>query len=232
MMLALSVALSVPLCLLLLLVDDRRTKFYLALFAWGGLAGFFAAEINQYAIGTFDISLQALQIQFAPIAEEAIKALPLFGLFLFARRYVRSREIIIGAIFIGFGFSVVENFWYMLQQPGMTTTELLIYVLTRSVSTTIMHGFATGTIGFTLYFLSRGTVDAFGFRPVYPIMGYSFAVMGHALFNLIVQFQELGRVVAVAGALSLYVAGWMFVELVYRDLPDGETAWEKPTHTE
>lgn len=216
MMLALSVALAVPLILLCFLVEDRRTRFYLALFVWGALAGFFAAETNEYAIARFDLTFQAVQIQFAPIAEEAIKAAPLIGLYAIAPHYVRSREIIVGAIFVGFGFSVVENFSYMLSKSGMGTMDLV--VVTRSVSTTIMHGIGTGVVGFALYFVAQGTVDPYGFRPVYVFMGYSFAVLCHALFNLVVQFEEMGKVVAIIGALIVYASAWMFVEFVYRDL--------------
>ena len=218
MMLALSIALAVPLCLLCFLVDDRRTRFFLALFVWGALSGFFAAEANDYATARFDLTHQVVQIQFAPIAEEAIKAAPLFGLYAILPRYVRSREIIVGGIFVGFGFSVVENFSYMLMRPGMETTDLVVYVVTRSVSTTIMHGIGTGIIGFALYFVARGAVDAYGFRPVYIFMGYSFAILCHALFNLVVQFERMGEVVAVIGALLVYGSAWMFVEFVYRDL--------------
>lgn len=208
MMLALSVAITVPLVLLILLVKNQQTRFLLLLFVWGSTAGFVASELNGELLVSLNISFRALQIQFAPLIEELIKAAPLFVFAVVAPKYLRRQEIILAAIFAGFGFSLVENFSYMIRAQDLETLELTQYIITRSVSTTVMHGTVTGVIGLTLYHLERGTVDAFGFKPLFVVYGYSLAVLLHALFNIVVLFELLGRTIAILSGLFSYVVLW------------------------
>jgi RsiW-degrading membrane proteinase PrsW (M82 family) len=244
-MLALSVALAVPLLLLTLLVEDDRTKRFLLAFVWGALAGSVAATVNDAAVARFGLAVRTLEIQFAPLAEEVIKAAPFLFLALAGSRLVRSREVILAAVFAGFGFSVVENFSYLLRQVGADSTELVVFVATRSVSTTVMHGVATGVVGLTIYLVTRASIDGLDGgvlrgengtvstrlrATTHVLVGYSVAVTFHALFNVVVQFRVLGRVVGVTGALVVYVLAWSFFGLVYRRLDvDGSTPAEERT---
>jgi len=217
MMLALSVAITVPLLLLILLVDNPQTRFLLLFFVWGAIAGFLASEINTELLFMFRLSTRDLQIQFAPVVEEFLKALPLFAVAIVARRYLARHEFILAAIFVGFGFSLVENFSFLIRAQDLATIELTQYVITRSVSTTIMHGTATGVIGVTLFHLYNGTLDKFGFWPLFVVYGYCLAVLLHALFNLIVLFEVFGRPVAIASGLISYLVLWVFLRR-YRQL--------------
>ena len=209
MMLALSVAITVPLLLLVLLVDNAQTRFLLLFFIWGSIAGFLASEINGELLSIAGISLQALQIQFAPVVEELLKAVPLAVLVVVAPKYLDQREIILAAVFAGFGFSLVENFSYLIQQQQLNSFALTQYVITRSVSTTVMHGTTTGIIGAAFYYVSGPTLDDFGFKPLFVLYSYCLAVVLHALFNLVVLFAVLGRTVAILSGLVSYVVLWL-----------------------
>lgn len=209
MMLALSVAITVPLLLLVLLVDNAQTRFLLLFFVWGSTAGFLASVINSELLVTTGITIQALQIQFAPLVEELLKAAPLGVLWLVASKYLQRREIVFAAVFAGFGFSLVENFSYLIQQQQLSSLALTQYVITRSVSTTVMHGTTTGCIGAMLYVLSGETLDAFGYKPLFVLYSYCVAVLLHALFNIVVLFAVLGQSVAILSGLVSYIVLWL-----------------------
>ncbi|ATW88095.1 protease prsW family protein [Halohasta litchfieldiae] len=215
MMLALSVAITVPLLLLVLLVDNAQTRFLLLFFIWGSTAGFLASEINSELLAVAGISLQALQIQFAPLVEELLKAVPLAVLVVVAPKYLRRREIVLAAVFAGFGFSLVENFSYLIQQQQLSSFALTQYVITRSVSTTVMHGTATGVIGATVYYLSGQTLDQFGFKPLFALYSYCLAVLLHALFNIVVLFAVLGQTVAILSGLVSYLVLWVLFRTLH-----------------
>lgn len=215
MMLALSVAITVPLLLLVLLVDNAQTRFLLLFFIWGSIAGYLASEINTELLAVAGISLQALQIQFAPLVEELLKAVPLAVVAIIAPNYLRRREIILAAVFAGFGFSFVENFSYLIQQQQLSSLALTQYVITRSVSTTVMHGTATGIIGAALYYVSEPFLDDFGFKPLFVLYGYCLAVLLHALFNLVVLFAVLGRTVAILSGLVSYLVLWLLFRTLH-----------------
>lgn len=78
-----------------------------------------------------------------------------------------------------------ENFSYLIQQQQLNSFALTQYVITRSVSTTVMHGTTTGIIGATLYYVSGPALDDFGFKPLFVLYSYCLAVLLHALFNLV-----------------------------------------------
>jgi len=164
------------------------------------------------------MSLQELAVEFAPLAEEFAKAIPLFVLLLVLPSFLKKKEAILASIFSGIGFSVVENYFYMLQEQGMNTGELVVFVMTRSISTTIMHGIATGIIGGMVYYIYTGGFGKFGFKHIYVFMAYAFAVAFHALFNLYVQFGVFGKVIGVVSAVVIYFFAWVFFELYYDKL--------------
>ncbi|MFC7205212.1 PrsW family glutamic-type intramembrane protease [Haloferax namakaokahaiae] len=206
MMLSLSIALVFPLLLLVAIVDDRNTRAYLGCFAWGCMAGFIAFSGNNALFGIVEITRQQMAVQFAPITEEVIKASPLFIAYLYAPKRFRRRDVVVMAVFVGIGFSVVENFWYLVSSQSRTTVELALFVLTRSFSTTIMHGLATGIVGLTLSSAAQGTFDEIrGLRPVFVFVGTIGAVTLHGYFNMVVQQGVVGEALAIVGALALYV---------------------------
>ncbi len=214
-MTALSVALVAPLILMILLVYDQTTKIYLFFFAWGSFSGLIAVSLNQLGHTVFGLPPESIAIQFAPIAEEFAKAIPLFVLLVVLPGFLERKKVILAAICSGIGFSVVENYAYLIAEPNLSAGALAVFVLTRSLSTTVMHGLATGLIGGGFYYLQTGGLAQFRFRPIFVIMSYAFAVIVHALFNLYVQFSLFGRTVALMASILLYFISWVFFRFYY-----------------
>ena len=87
-----SIALLIPLILMILLVEDRKTKIYLSFFAWGSIAGIIGWYLDKAGQETFDMSLQEISIKFAPLAEEFAKALPPFVLLFVLPTFLKKKE--------------------------------------------------------------------------------------------------------------------------------------------
>jgi|GEM_PF-1130030 RsiW-degrading membrane proteinase PrsW (M82 family) len=219
---ALAVGLLIPLTLMVLLVEERETKVLLSFFSWGTVSGVLAFYLNSFAVDTFDVSSEAARIGYAPIIEEFTKALPLFVLLFLLPSFMRRKEVILASVFSGIGFSVVENYVYMIQRVDQDAFAVVQVVLTRSFSSTIMHGVATGMVGVSFYYILNGTFDELRVRYVLIPVSYSFAVIFHALYNLYVLFGRLGQTVAVVGVILLYTGAWLFIDIYYGGLDEGD----------
>jgi len=219
---ALAVGILIPLVLMVLLVEERETEILLSFFAWGSVSGVLAFYLNAFAADTFDMTSEAARIGYAPVIEEFTKALPLFVLLIVLPEFMRKKEVILASVFSGIGFSVVENYVYMIDRVGQDTLGVVQVVLTRSVSASIMHGLATGIIGVSFYYILNGAFDEFRAGYVLVAVSYSFAVIFHALYNLYVLFGRLGQTVAVIGVILLYTGAWLFVDIYYSGLDEAE----------
>ena len=217
---ALAVGILIPLILMTLLVEESETRILLSFFAWGSVSGVLAVYLNGFAVKAFDVSGEAARIGYAPVIEEFTKALPLFALLVVSPAFVRRKEVILASVFSGIGFSVVENYVYMIERVDQDAIAIVQVVLTRSMSTSIMHGLATGIIGISFYYILRGAFDEFRARYVLVLVSYSFAVIFHALYNLYVLFGRLGQTVAVVAVILLYTGAWLFVDIYYDGLDD------------
>lgn len=217
MILPLVIILIVPLILIILLIQDRKSKILLLFLGWGSIAGLLSVFWNSWIIDYLGISYQIVSIEFAPLIEEFFKALPLFILLIFHTSILKEKDTIIRAIFIGIGFSIIENYYYLINTPHLYS-NLSVFFLTRSLSTTIMHGLATGFIGLVLFCIASGFFKNFKYKFIFVLMGYSFSVMFHAIFNLYVQFGLFGKVVAFSIELLLYLFAWILFGLFYKNI--------------
>ncbi|MDY6780585.1 MAG: hypothetical protein SV760_08595, partial [Halobacteria archaeon] len=88
---------------------------------------------------------------------------------------------------------------------------------------------ATGIIGLSFYYISRGFFDEFRSSYVFVLVSYSFAIIFHALYNLYVLYSRLGKTVAVLAVIVLYTVGWLFLEIYYPKLGSSSGADEAVT---
>ncbi|MFB6284349.1 MAG: PrsW family glutamic-type intramembrane protease [Halobacteria archaeon] len=217
---ALAVAILIPFIMLVLLVERRETSILLSFFAWGSVAGFLATKINTHILRSYGLTVPELSVEFAPVTEEFVKALPLLIMFFLLPVFLKKKETILASIFSGIGFSVVENYSYILKNVHDSTSSLVALTVTRSISTTIMHGIATGLVGAAVYYVYSGTFEEFDYVQVIIIVGFSYAVMIHALFNLYVKHSRLGRLVMIMTALIMYLIAFIFFETYYPEIKE------------
>jgi RsiW-degrading membrane proteinase PrsW (M82 family) len=150
-----------------------------------------------------------MSLTIAPIIEELCKGLPLL-LFLNTKRYARITKVIIFCAMVsGIGFSVQESMYYFsISSRELSDVGMLI---ARSLTTALLHGMTTATIGAGLMFFQRQN------HIIVPLIITLFAFSSgiHALFNLLLQTKLM--IVAMSIPYAMFVAGFAFIE---REIPD------------
>jgi RsiW-degrading membrane proteinase PrsW (M82 family) len=193
-------AASIPLFFLLVFLEGEQRRV-LAFLVWGLTAGSIAYYANYYLYHLYASSTVVPSVTIAPVVEELMKALPLFVLLLvFGRRY--TRELLVLAMASGFGFAILENYVYV-SQYDFAGIGSIVYVIMRGVTTSVMHGCMTAIIGYGI-FLTYG----FNRRSLPSILFglYTVAITIHALFNLLIGYTGIGKLLAIDLPLLLFAA--------------------------
>lgn len=146
---------------------------------WGILVFSIAYAINRFMLDQDLATIKDLNLLVAPILEESLKSALLIVLMRrFMLRY--AADGMAYGFAIGIGFAMIENLVYVANNPN-TGLQL---AMTRSLSTSLVHGFTTaivGTIaGASLPFPNRTRVNRFLFSLL-------IVIMIHAGFNFVVK---------------------------------------------
>ncbi|MEA3396621.1 MAG: PrsW family glutamic-type intramembrane protease [Chloroflexota bacterium] len=209
--LAVLIAAGAPAAFLLIiytldLYASRTFRLVVLCFGWGAVGAFgLSYLLNTYiglplgrALGATNPYL-LLTVAIAPVIEETVKSLSLF----YVSRRSEFTYFVDGAIYgfaAGIGFSIIENFLYLSQNPGMGIPLALI----RSFSTCLMHGTAAGLVG--------AAVGRFRFRRrsgqgLGMVGGWLAAILLHALFNGISRTPALSESLTTVVAVGIGLAG-------------------------
>ncbi len=142
---------------------------------WGAVGAFaIAYVINIYVALPLVNSVEVVRGLTAPITEEIGKAL----LMVYLIWHPRFRNIVEGAIYgfaAGIGFAISENLYFTF-----TNVASFSDILTRVISTTLMHATASALVG---TFLGRYRRSEAGYRLIYPWLGFLLAILLHAAYN-------------------------------------------------
>lgn len=114
-------------------------------YSWGLVAFIISFALNGWLASHFRLTFEQLTVTWAPLIEELFKSLPLLY-FLFKSRTTHY-SIIYFAMASGIGFSIQENFIYLINLLG-TDGSLPFYMIIRSLTTRLMHGMATAILGY------------------------------------------------------------------------------------
>jgi RsiW-degrading membrane proteinase PrsW (M82 family)/CRP-like cAMP-binding protein len=213
LLIGVGISLAVPLFALYLIntfdtFQTAKRSSLLANLVWGivafGLAYVLNTAVRNALITGADLStgeaLDIIRRISAPIVEEILKAV--FLLWLITRP--SFRYLVDGAVYglaAGFGFAIVENIFYLSNNPGVA----LALAATRALSTSMMHGVATAIVGISLGMLRRSTSRV----PVTAIVGILVAMIVHIVFNNVVN--SLTGAVLLLVAIGLGLGGAAFI---------------------
>ena len=152
-------------------------------FSWGLIAFGLAVPVNRYfaydLLADVFTGSYALQRIIAPISEEILKAIILFYLV----RKADFTYFVDGAIYgfsAGVGFAVIENYAYMLNDPG---AELGV-AIGRVMTTNLIHAAASGLAGIS-FGMSKFKHNIV-IRILMPFGGLAFGTALHMAFNNLV----------------------------------------------
>ena len=172
---ALLIGFIVPLLFLIIVLKNEIRQLIL-FFAWG-----FMATMLAYILLKIKINPAEFRIIYQVSIEELLKALPLFIL-LFRKNKFSQFSIEKFAFASGIGFSIYENFFYVLKHLDINNPILLfIIIFTRGFSTALTHGITTSIIGFGIYLCKKLECIS-----IFILCGtFIFAVQIHLLYNLL-----------------------------------------------
>lgn len=180
MIVSLLVSIATPLVFLytiwiLELYTLSSVKFLLVSLVWGGIVFACALVIQTLFLRVGLFSYEQVTLYSAPILEDALK----LGLLVGLSARMRLRYAAEGAAYgfaIGTGFALVENVFYLLNNPEIAFS----IAVSRVLSTSLMHAFTTGLIGAVvgarIHLSQRG-------QGIGIFFGFAISVIVHSLFN-------------------------------------------------
>jgi RsiW-degrading membrane proteinase PrsW (M82 family) len=200
-----AISLLIPFIFLIVMTYDRKIQMMLGFFCWGVVAGVISGFINAAAMYASNADSLTASTDIAPLVEEIAKALPLV-LFAFSKT-LRSygKTIIYSAAASGFGFAVLEAMLYYDQQ-GDQLDNIFMQLITRSLSTSLMHAMTTCIIGVGLYATQKS-------RQIWPPLFFGLITISytvHSIFNLLLSSTVPWAALIVPAIL--YLAGIAFLE--------------------
>ena len=179
------VSIFVPILLMTLLVE-KRARLPLLFMMLGIFVSVFASEVNGLLARLLDMDTYSLTVIVTPITEEIVKALPVL---YFATAISDKREkLFTASMATGVGFAILENAFYMLNNPDFSMTSAII----RAFGAGLMHGMCTLLVGVGISFVKKRSkffaVGTFGLL--------STAIVYHGIYNILIQSDY-----SIAGAL-------------------------------
>ena len=200
-----------PLLFLMAFVGRAGKKFIIYLF-WGFLASV-PMLVLFLLVNPALRSDPFLSITVSPFFEELLKALPII-IPAFIGIKNQDEDVLVYAMASGIGFSLVEN-WYLIHPEALQLTLAnFLNVLSRSFSTSLMHGCTCGIIGYGIVLIrnfDRRALPAllFGF--------YTLAVTTHAMYNLL--FEKYGEIGAIIDLVFPVLLFWLLLTCYHVDVP-------------
>lgn len=173
------VSLSVPLLLMVMLVE-RRARLPLIFFLVGMFVSVFISEVNGLLFRLTDMDMLDFTLRVTPVTEEIIKALPI--LFYAVTVSDKKETLFTISMATGVGFAVLENAYVLL---GNADNLSLLTAIIRGFGTGLMHGICSLLVGYGISFVKkRRKLFAPG---TFALL--SLAVTYHAIFNMLIQSQ-------------------------------------------
>lgn len=202
------IAITIPLFFVAIMIGDKNSKRIILFFCWGTFAAALAYNINS-TLGMNWESSQQVSLIIAPVVEETCKALPVL-LFLNRKKYPQlTRNIVFCAMAAGIGFSIQESMYYFAVS-SREVADIFILVL-RTLTTALMHGMTTTTIGMGLLIVNRRRYMAI---PLFLGL-LVFAICIHGLYNYLLQTNLY--LVAMLIPVVMFAAVWMYIQRLDKD---------------
>lgn len=211
----------VPMILMLSLL--RHSRAVIGSFCWGMAAFFLVYLLSPWLYRILGVTggLEITAVFIGPPFEEILKPLPVFLMAAFAARSFVPFFYILG-LACGIGFAVEENLVYLIRFDTGEAADSRVLMVVRSFSTCLMHGVASGFVGYSLTLACRS--QGFG-RVFFPLLAILSAAIYHGGFNWLM-LREL-VVPAVLLAFVTFIAFLLTMkELEARARETKGTVWE------
>ena len=170
------ISVFVPILLMALLVE-KKARLPISFVLIGIFVSVFVAEVNGLLRTFLFMDNFEFTIIVTPITEEILKAVPIL---IYATMISDKKETLFtAAMATGIGFAVLENAFYLLNDPSFRMIDAII----RAFGTGLMHGMCTLLVGVGISFArKRKKIFVVG---VFALL--STAITYHGIFNMLVQ---------------------------------------------
>ena len=170
------ISVFVPILLMALLVE-KKARLPISFVLIGIFVSVFVAEVNGLLRTFLFMDNFEFTIIVTPITEEILKAVPIL---IYATMISDKKETLFtAAMSTGIGFAVLENAFYLLNDPSFRMIDAII----RAFGTGLMHGMCTLLVGVGISFArKRKKIFVVG---VFALL--STAITYHGIFNMLVQ---------------------------------------------
>ena len=170
------ISVFVPILLMTLLIE-KKARLPISFVLVGIFISVFVAEINGLLRSLLLMDSFEFTIIVTPITEEILKAIPIL---IYATMISDKKETLFTAsMATGIGFAVLENAFYLLNDPSFNMIDAII----RAFGTGLMHGICTLLVGVGISFAKkRSKIFVVG---TFALL--STAITYHGIYNMLVQ---------------------------------------------
>ena len=170
------VSISVPIMLMALLVE-KKSRFPIIFILVGIFVSVFSAEVNGLLEKMLPMDVYSVTVIVTPVTEELFKMLPILYYAVFISD--KKEKLFTASMATGIGFAILENAFYMLNDPNFTMLNAVI----RAFGAGLMHGMCTLLVGVGISFVKKKSklfaVGTFGLL--------STAIVYHGIYNILIQ---------------------------------------------
>ena len=170
------ISVFVPILLMAFLIE-KKARLPISFVLVGIFISVFVAEINGLLRNLILMDSFEFTIIVTPITEEILKAMPIL---IYATMISDKKETLFTAsMATGIGFAVLENAFYLLNDPSLTMFNAII----RAFGAGLMHGMCTLLVGVGISFAKKR-------RKIFVVGTFallSTAITYHGIYNMLVQ---------------------------------------------
>ena len=193
------ISVFVPILLMALLIE-KKARLPISFVLVGIFISVFVAEINGLLRSWLLMDSFEFTIIVTPITEEILKAIPIL---IYATMISDKKETLFTAsMATGIGFAVLENAFYLLNDPSFNMIDAII----RAFGTGLMHGICTLLVGVGISFAKkRSKIFVVG---TFALL--STAITYHGIYNMLVQspYEVLGFLLPIITYIPFLI--WRF----------------------
>lgn len=122
-----------------------------------------------------------------------------------------NKNLIFFAILSWFGFSLIENIFYIINQYMVNSEQIFKLTLSRWIFTTLIHVVATGTIALLI---SRRQKNSIAWIIIWLLWGVSI----HSLYNLSLAYNSIIFVIIIVVACYIILTNLLFKsDIIYKN---------------
>ena len=173
--LILFICLFIPMSMMLFIFKGQ-SRLICGFLLMGMFACVFSGEINGLIMNTYNLDINDVSINIAPLVEEIVKAFPIILVSLLYKP--TKQQLGEYALSVGVGFATLENITILMGSQSIS----FMYAFLRAIGAGMMHGICTLLIGMVMRnIINRKKVVVSG-----TLAALSISVIYHSIYNMLV----------------------------------------------